>query len=539
MYKRFYLIFILFAGFFTSQSFLYAQRNFGGKPHSFFLTKSEKNVPLETFSEVDIFSLYMQDQARTNQGKSLRVGINREVNLHKTECGLQEILPNGDKLWRMGFVSKGAFSMSVFLSAFHIPEGAELFVYNNKKDFVLGKFTSENTLDNSLFYTQQIPDDTLFLEYYEPKNVDFEGSFFIKSIGHAYRDYFLKAFAPFPGQSDSCQINVACPEGDNWRDQIRSVGYYELITDTETYMCSGSLINNTNLDKKQYFLSACHCQEDLTVKGWVFYFNYQTFECKGITGILTNSVTGADIRAKRNRNSGSDFLLLEIKEPIPDDYHVFYAGWDRTTIPSSGSCIHHPHGDWKKISIPKNVSTADARFWQVNWLTTNNKGTTEPGSSGSPLFNDKKRIIGQLYGGSSTCDSTWLADFYGKFSASFSSSRNISAALQYWLDPTASNVQFLDGKNASDLDISTLNSIETENIKLYPNPAKDNLSLELPGNSTKAHCNVFSVNGEKIYEKEIVSKSTDFDFSFLKTGAYLMEITIGQTRKTVPFTIVR
>ncbi|MDV7400661.1 hypothetical protein RZS08_55105, partial [Arthrospira platensis SPKY1] len=69
--------------------------------------------------------------------------------------------------------------------------------------------------------------------------------------------------------------------------------------------------------------------------------------------------------------------------------------------------------------------------------------TTEPGSSGSPLFDQNHRVIGQLWGGYHLDDCTGgptCADpakdlsFYGKFSVSWSGD-SPARRLQDWLAP--------------------------------------------------------------------------------------------------------
>ena len=50
-------------------------------------------------------------------------------------------------------------------------------------------------------------------------------------------------------------------------------------------------------------------------------------------------------------------------------------------------------------------------FWDA---TTNGHGVTEGGSSGSPIFNQNGRIVGQLSGGSSFGNNTSASDLYGK-----------------------------------------------------------------------------------------------------------------------------
>ena len=110
---------------------------------------------------------------------------------------------------------------------------------------------------------------------------------------------------------------------------------------------------------------------------------------------------------------------------------MYYAGWTRSGAnPSVGACIHHPGGDWKKISIPRSVQSAaasgsDANFWNVKWYSgDDNKGVTEQGSSGSALFNAQGLIVGQLYAGASGCEYLYqntgnLFDYYGKLSKSW------------------------------------------------------------------------------------------------------------------------
>src|SRR5690606_879424 len=88
-------------------------------------------------------------------------------------------------------------------------------------------------------------------------------------------------------------------------------------------------------------------------------------------------------------------------------------------FPTSQVGIHHPSGDVKKIcfdnNAPTQVTYGNASCWRVvNWES----GTTEPGSSGSPLFDQNQRIVGQLYGGTASCSSI-THDNYGRFDVSW------------------------------------------------------------------------------------------------------------------------
>ena len=150
--------------------------------------------------------------------------------------------------------------------------------------------------------------------------------------------------------------------------------------------------------------------------------------------------------ALRASNSASDFALLELTQTPPDSYDVFFAGWDRTgTIPERQIGIHHPDGDLKKISFDNDpAATANwsgAATWHIfDW----DDGTTEPGSSGSPLFDQNKRIIGQLYGGTANCNNN-VDDYYGRFNVSWDGGNNTNNELISWLDACGTNVTVLDG----------------------------------------------------------------------------------------------
>jgi lysyl endopeptidase len=70
--------------------------------------------------------------------------------------------------------------------------------------------------------------------------------------------------------------------------------------------------------------------------------------------------------------------------------------------------------------------------WKVVWAN----GTVEPGSSGGPLFNSDKRIIGQVHGGNTSdiCTTNDKA-FFGRLDVSWTGGGTNSTRLSNWLDP--------------------------------------------------------------------------------------------------------
>ena len=138
-------------------------------------------------------------------------------------------------------------------------------------------------------------------------------------------------------------MDVNCATGANWQDEKRSVAM--VLTSGNTRWCSGAMVNNTAQDTTPYFLTGEHCL-DGNEATWVFIFNYESPTCSGVDGNLTKSISGSTTRASYQH---TDFALLELSVKPPDNYLVYYAGWDNSGIPNTENVvIHHPSGDVKK-----------------------------------------------------------------------------------------------------------------------------------------------------------------------------------------------
>lgn len=217
--------------------------------------------------------------------------------------------------------------------------------------------------------------------------------------------------------------------------------------------CTGSLLNRTFQDLKPYFLTANHCLGGLDALAnpmagnWMFIWQYESVDCPG-TSLMTNSTTIGAILA--SNNGDSDFALFRLIEDPLDlapSIPLLYNGWDASNTASAGGVgIHHPSGDTKKISTysmapvameQSGFSLFGGNYWGVYFdPTTNGHSVTEPGSSGSALFNSSQRVIGQLWGGSgSSCgDPANDQSRYGKFSVSWDGP-DFRRRLHDWLDP--------------------------------------------------------------------------------------------------------
>lgn len=391
---------------------LTAQISHGGSP----VSKSALKTLLPPAPQVvmpvfNVDSMLMEDAVNdANKIGPWRFGYNHTVSYDLDNSGTWSTLPNGDRVWRLSIKCKRALSINLEFSKFYIPDGAKVFVMNNIGEHI-GAFTNKNNEGHGVLGVQPMSGSVITIEYVEPAIVSSRGVLEIGQITHGYRDIF--GYSKGLGTSGSCNNNVVCPEGNPWANEIRSVA---IITVGGNGICTGTLLNNCAEDGTPYFLTADHCLGGQST--WVFRFNWDSPTCASTTNGPTNqTVSGSSLLAS---SAGSDVALLQLNSTPPSSYGVYYSGWDNSgNSPSSQTAIHHPDGDVKKISFdtdPAGQATyGGAQCWRIfDW----EDGTTEPGSSGSGLWDQNHRLIGQLYGGQASCSNN-VNDYYGRFDVSW------------------------------------------------------------------------------------------------------------------------
>jgi len=433
---------ILFLIFSISATAQVAQR--GITPPSFDKSLTDQ-IRTITMPSVNVSELLAEDAVDRKLGMPFRFGYPFDIDYSLENSGTWTVLPDGSRIWRLKIESPGAYSINLIYSDFYMPPGAQFFVYDDQKKMVLGAFTSQNNKDHGKFSTSPVKGDVCILEYFEPASVRGKGRLEIETIVHGYKNIFSFDVAKDAlgfGSSGSCNNNVNCPEGEPWQDEKRAVAM--ILTSGGSRICTGALVNNVREDATPYFLTANHCLGGEAT--WIFMFNYESPDCSNTDGPTSYTVSGSTLLSNY---SSSDFALLELSSQPPDYYNVYYAGWSAEDIASQTStAIHHPSGDIKKISFDYDsvtstnyLSTSGTTHWRVgNW----EDGTTEPGSSGSPLFDQNHRIVGQLHGGYASCASI-TADWYGKVARSWNGGGSISSQLKFWLDMDNTGVLTLDG----------------------------------------------------------------------------------------------
>jgi hypothetical protein len=412
------------------------------------LTHNGKIQKTKSFYATPAIDIESELAAQVTSGeKMMRFGKEFTVDLNVVELASKTILPSGDIVYQFGIECPNAVSVNLVFDNFYLPAGAKLFITDAKSNEFIGAYTSFNNNQNKMLGTEVLYTSKIIVELVEPKNTVGSSQLSLGTIVSGFRnlDEMMKAL----NDSGNCHYDANCPEGATWVNQKNSVA---MMVNGGGF-CTGALVNNTSGTIIPYFLSANHCGTN--PGGWVFRFRWESPSGQAVCGTGANSVNGpvnmnVNGGVLRAAYAGSDVTLTELNTAPNPAWGIYYSGWDKSgTAVSSAVGIHHPSGDIKKISFENSALTSSSwagspanSHWHVpGW----DLGVTEPGSSGSPLFDQNRRVIGQLHGGASACGANDLSDEYGKFSLSWTGNNTNSTRLSNWLDPSNTGASAIDG----------------------------------------------------------------------------------------------
>ena len=424
-----------------------------------------------------------------------RFAVPHDVQINTAGYGRWEIRPDGMNVWTFEVETPDAAHLNFGFSPFFLPDGARLVIQSRQGLDKLGPYTAEQNLPSGQFWTPVLKGEAAIIELEVPANRMAELKFGIVRIGHGYRGFGATAKHCKAG---ACNTDVAClSAGDPWNNPRRSVAAF---TTGGSDTCTGSLVNNTLSDKRMLFATATHCGIE------------QRHRRRHRGGLLELRIgRPAAVRVPRPAARSCRARPPPVQRralPRPDGQSVLGFGAGRRPfglhaagIPAAGQSglqpvlgrLGSPQSRSSLLRLrsirpqtdgPVRIDPPPRRRREAHHLRrshhvrpatspappactgirsgirrrrtcrtfpaggTLTPSVTEPGSSGSPLYNANQRLIGVLSGGPSACGSTGanLSDFYGKLAHAWDGLGTPTTAVKSYLDPGGTNPDFIDGR---------------------------------------------------------------------------------------------
>jgi hypothetical protein len=359
-------------------------------------------------------------QAMAGSEKRAQVGIARNIGAERD--GRQEelawtALKEGGWSAHLQVRSASAASLRLGVAVANLPPGAEVRFapagpYGAAATLVPGAEVTAAMREQGIYWGPVIDGDAQLIEITlpagrEPRAIRAR----IEQVSHlavSAHSGFAKAAAS--AVSGVCNEDVACiaSPSEAFQNARRAVAKMVFTSNGNTYLCSGTLLNDTDPSSQiPYFHTAAHCIDSQAAASTLntFWF-YESPSCgAGSPGAYTQLSRGAKLL---HSNAATDVTLLRLSDPAPQG--AWFAGWD-ANVPATSSnmiALHHPHGDVKKVSVGQVLGLASdgvESLVSAAWIS----GTTEPGSSGSGMFTlsgNQYLLRGGLKGGSASCENT-------------------------------------------------------------------------------------------------------------------------------------
>jgi hypothetical protein len=407
-------------------------------------------VPEVRLGALDLNRVFAEDKANAAvpNTKVLRYGIGRDIELSAADGNWYD-LADGAKLWVGDVAATDAIGLRLHLAGLNLPHGAEIAVYapselDARSRYLESGEVAAPAIDFFNFndgpalkadqgvWTSTVVGDRARIEYFVPAGTaGRELPFTVDRLQHLYLDpVAITLKAAREKAAGSCHNDVTCyPE---WGAIARAVAGIGAIGQNALF-CSGQLINTQQNDFTPYFLTANHCVDTQgEAQSVEVYWLYQTSNCGGNPPSL-GSIQRSRGTTLLSTNFVSDYTLLLIEGTVPSG--LVWAGWNagRINDGTGVTAIHHPAGDYKRISFGDKGSGEhfcgasfinDSNHVKINWTDA----PTEPGSSGSGIFrNDTKQLFGQLHCGPSSCGRE-TNDSYGSFAVTYPRIKNLLKA---------------------------------------------------------------------------------------------------------------
>jgi hypothetical protein len=385
---------------------------------------SRESIPALRLPALDPAALESSAERRPAGAKPLRVGVVRPVSTallsDRVGSWFEGATPS-HRTWAIRFESDGALFVRVRLQG-TVPARSTLWL-RRPDGTIAARYAAGARLEG--VWSPTVVGDSIRVELDMTSGLaggaaasDLRAT----ALAHGFRGFGDLARADGgPEAAGPCHNDVSCfPE---WATTAAGVAHIQFVEGEDLLVCTGQLLNNKKNDLTPFFLTANHCIADpATAATTEFFWFFQADGCNGPVPTL-NDVPRSSGAALLSTGPASDFTLLEVLGTLPPG--VSWLGWVSTPVANGtpAVAIHHPSGDFKRISFGNKAAGAgeacgavnDSTHVRIDWTD----GPTEPGSSGSGIFRqDNGQLFGQLHCGPSSCGNE-TNDSYGGFFKTF------------------------------------------------------------------------------------------------------------------------
>ena len=374
--------------------------------------------------------------AKGAKGRPLAIGYPRNLPASSQRISLASLpwqtLPDGSRAAKLQIISPDAAAIRValMLSATD-PDLSVRFSGNASDAQVFGPIPANAIADDTsrfgVFWSPTLDGDVATIEFHAEAATKVSGvTLIVPRVSHhlitgaALKSPDLKTVSDI-GSSGACNIDVACvsPQTPALANASKAVAQIVFTQDDgNSYLCTGTLLNDSITSGTPYFFTANHCiNSGLAARTINTYWFFDAVACGNHTTIpaYVQQTAGASLLA---RSEDWDWALVRLNAAPPAG--AFFSAWNSALVGQNAtvSVIHHPEGDLKKwaggFSPGYQPFDDGSSFIQAQYA----QGTTEGGSSGAALITLNGagfyEVRGGLFGGLASCQTPSGIDIYSR-----------------------------------------------------------------------------------------------------------------------------
>jgi hypothetical protein len=398
-------------------------------------------LPVPDASEIAPMVAHNQRAGRPDADKAqpLAVGFGRSLPAQVRIVALRDLswsqVAGGGRVARVEIASPGAAALRIALDLPSGASGIAVKLAGSAKDApAFGAFSARDIAEaarrDGAFWSPTLSGEKATIEITAAPGASLDGvTLRIPRISHLVVDGadLLAPLGPLArassgiGTAGSCNVDVACIAASDpgAADLSKSVAKLIFVGDDgRSYLCSGTLINDSIQSNTPYLLGADHCLNSASIARTLdTYWFFAAVSCNSKSvPAYTHTPGGSKLLG---RSQDNDWAIVKLNDTPPAGTRL--AAWraEPLAVGTQVISLHHPSGDLVKYSrgavtgnFPVEDVFVNGFFTEVVW----SQGITEAGSSGGPFAtlgaSGAYEVRGGLYGGQSACTFPKAPDYY-------------------------------------------------------------------------------------------------------------------------------